>query len=275
MPTIPPEPLRQTDIQPHQAREVAESFGTDAERYDRTRPRYPEDLVERIVAASPGRDVLDVGCGTGIAARLFQAAGCRVLGVEPDPRMADFARRAGAESGIEVEVAKFEDWDPAGRQFDAVVSGQAWHWVDPVAGAAAAARVLRPGGRLAVFWNAFDPAPDVAEAFLAVYRRELPESPIARVGAASTGSYETMCATADEGLRQTGAFGDSEQWRFGWDRLYTRDEWLEQVPTFGGHNLIPPAELERLLAGLGAAIDDMGGSFTVHYVAMVLTAARK
>ena len=283
MPTIPPEPLRPTDIQPHRAREVAESFGADAERYDRTRPRYPEALIERIVAASPGRDVLDVGCGTGIAARLFQAAGCQVLGVEPDPRMADFARRhgagrgagAGAVAGIDVEVAKFEDWDPAGRQFDAVVSGQAWHWVDPVAGAAAAARVLRPGGRLAVFWNAFDPVADVAGAFLEVYRSVLPKSPIARAGLASTGSYVTMCATADEGLRQTGAFGDAEQWRFGWDRLYTRDEWLEQVPTFGGHNLIPPAELDQLLAGLGAAIDGMGGSFTMHYAAMALTAARK
>ncbi len=72
--------------------------------------------MERIVAASPGLDVLDVGCGTGIAARQFQAAGCRVLGVDPDGRMADLAR----PSGIEVEVAKFEPWDPAGRGFAAV-----------------------------------------------------------------------------------------------------------------------------------------------------------
>jgi SAM-dependent methyltransferase len=64
--------------------------------------------VERIVAASPGPDVLDVGCGTGIAARQFQAAGCRVLGVDPDARMADLTR----QSGIEVEEAKFEAWDP-------------------------------------------------------------------------------------------------------------------------------------------------------------------
>jgi len=59
----------------HQAREVAESFGADAERYDRARPGYPAAMVDRIVAASPGPDVLDVGCGTGIAARLFREAG--------------------------------------------------------------------------------------------------------------------------------------------------------------------------------------------------------
>src|SRR5271170_7009633 len=176
MPTIPPERAPDSEAEPresHQARQVAESFGTDAERYDRARPGYPDALVERIVAASPGRQVLDVGCGTGIAARQFQAAGCRVLGVEPDARMADFAR----QTGVEVEVATFEAWDSAGRTFDAVVAGQAWHWVDPVAGAAKAARVLRPGGRLAAFWHVFEPPQDVAEAVAAVYRRVVPESP--------------------------------------------------------------------------------------------------
>src|SRR3954453_11106788 len=134
MPTIPREQEPRRDLQataPHRHRTMAESFGTDPQRYDRTRPRYPDALVARIVAASPGADVLDVGCGTGTAARQFEAAGCAVLGVEPDERMAAFARRAGTA----VEVATFETWEPAGRRFDAVVAGTAWHWVDPVAGA--------------------------------------------------------------------------------------------------------------------------------------------
>lgn len=50
-------------------RELAVSFGTDAGRYDRTRPPYPAALVQAIVAAGPDRDLLDVGCSTGIAAR--------------------------------------------------------------------------------------------------------------------------------------------------------------------------------------------------------------
>ena len=47
----------------HQHRRIAESFGTDVGRYDRTRPAYPGALVEAIIAVSPGPDVLDVGCG--------------------------------------------------------------------------------------------------------------------------------------------------------------------------------------------------------------------
>src|SRR5690242_11829291 len=116
----------------HRYREIAGSFGADAERYDRTRPHYPAAVIDAIVAAAPGRSFLDVGCGTGISSRQFQAAGCTVLGVDVDDRMAEWARRRG----LDVEVGAFETWDPAGRTFDAVVAGQTWHWVDPVAGAA-------------------------------------------------------------------------------------------------------------------------------------------
>ena len=140
----------------HLQRQVAEGFGTDAGRYDRARPTYPAGLMDRIIAASPGRDVLDVGCGTGISARLFQAAGCRVLGVDPDPRMAE----QGRQGGTETEVAKFEDWDPAGRTFDAVIAAQAWHWVDPVRALPEVARVLTPGGRLGLVWNIRDERED-------------------------------------------------------------------------------------------------------------------
>jgi SAM-dependent methyltransferase len=208
--------------------------------------------------------------GGGLAARQFQAAGCRVLGVDPDGRMADLARR----NGVEVEAAAFEAWNPAGREFDAVIAGQAWHWVNPVAGAAKAAQALRPGGRLAVFWNAAQTSPEISEAFAGVYQRVqtgLPFDPWARP---ALDSCLTMCGQAADAIRQAGRFGQPEQWRFDWDRRYTRGEWLEQVPTFGGHSQIPPARLQELLAGIGAAVDAVGGSFTVHYATLAVTAAR-
>jgi SAM-dependent methyltransferase len=227
-------------------------------------------MVERIVAASPGPDFLDVGIGTGIAARQFHAAGCRVLGVDVDARMADLARR----HGLEVEVAAFEAWDPAGRAFDAVVSGQTWHWVDPVAGAAKAAQVLRPGGRLAVFWNVFQPSSEVAEAFSGVYRRVMPDVPRNPWAMSALDGYSVLFTRAVDGIRQVGAFSDPEQWRFDWQRSYTRDEWLDQLPTFGDASRFPPAKLEELLAGIGAAIDATGGNFTMRYAAVAVTAAR-
>ncbi|MFG2039641.1 class I SAM-dependent methyltransferase [Dactylosporangium sp. NPDC048998] len=258
------------EAEPHRLRTVAESFGADAERYNRARPSYPDALVERIVAESPGRSVLDVGCGTGIVARQFQAAGCTVLGIDPDPRMAEEARR----HGLDVEVATIEAWEPAGRSFDALVAGQAWHWVDPVAGAAKAAAVLRPGGRLALFWNAFEPPPDLAEGFAAVCRRVVPDLPMTHRWSFSGDDYAQLAARPAEAIRAGGAFGEPEDRRFPWEREYTRDEWLDQVPTSGGASRLPSDTLAEILAGFGAVVDAAGGAFTMRYTTVAVTAAR-
>jgi SAM-dependent methyltransferase len=214
--------------------------------------------------------VLDVGCGTGIVARLFQAAGAEVLGVDPDERMAEQAR----QRGLAVEVARIEDWDPAGRTFDAVVAGQAWHWVDPVAGARRAAQALRPGGRLAVFWNAFRPPAGFGEAMAAVFQRVLPGAPM-QGGLPGPDGYARLCDRAANGIRETGDFVKNiEQWRFDWERDYSRDEWLDAVPTFGGNNRLPADTLRELLAAIGAVVDAIGGRFTMGYTTVVSTAIK-
>jgi SAM-dependent methyltransferase len=247
----------------------AAGFGSDAQRYDRARPRYPDALVERVLRGLPGRLVLDVGTGTGIVARQFQAAGCQVLGIDADPRMAEFARG----TGVDVEVATFEAWQPAGRTYDAVVSGQSWHWVDATTGAMKAAEVLRPGGRIAVFWNTGQPPPGLAEAFAEVYRRVLPPSFAERLTPeAVAAGYDALCARAVEAIRSTGAFEEPERWRFEWTQSYTRDEWLDALQTSGG--AIPPADLGELLTGVGDAIDAAGGTFPLSYETIVVTARR-
>jgi len=249
---------------------MAESFGVDAGRYDRARPEYPRELVDRVVAASPGADFLDVGCGTGIEARQFRAAGCRVLGVDPDARMAAFARRGG----IDVEVAKFEDWEPGGRRFDAVVAGQAWHWVDPVAGPAKVARVLRPGGLLAVFAHVFQPPAVVAEAFAAACRRVLPGSPFAGETRPAAEIYDVMFTGFADAIAKADGLGAPDRWRFAWERTYTRDEWLDFLPTTGGLTLLPADALAEVLAEVGAAIDGLGGSFVLPYTTQAVVAVR-
>lgn len=270
MPTVQPE--RPDSPELHRNRQTAESFGSDAARYDRARPRYPAALVDRIVAESPGPYVLDVGCGTGTAARQFQAAGRTVLGVEPDARMAGLARRLG----VEAEVARFEAWDPAGREFDVVIAGQAWHWVDPVAGAAKAAQVLRPGGRLAAFWNAFQLPEDIADAYTTVCQRVMPDSPFdfRAVTKRALDGYQELSAKAADGIRTAGGFGDPEQWRFDWERSYTRDAWLDQLPTHGALTQLPAEQLDEVLEGVGAAVDAAGGSFMVRYTTVAVTAVR-
>jgi SAM-dependent methyltransferase len=258
MPTIPSEP--------HEHRDVAESFGATAEQYDRARPDYPTEIISRIVDAAPGRHLLDVGIGTGIAARQFQAAGCTVLGVEPDERMAELARAGGTE----VEVARFEEWEPAGRTFDAVVAAQAWHWVDPLAGAVTAAEVLRPGSRLTVFWNVFQPPPEVGAAMSDAFRRFVPDAPVF-YDRPAIDLYRSMVEKAADGMVQADAFHAPEEWRQSWSRDYTQAEWLAMLPTTGGMTRLPPETRDAMLADLATRI----GDFTVGFTTIAVTARRR
>jgi SAM-dependent methyltransferase len=259
MPTLSP--------QPHQRRELAESFGADAALYDRARPRYPDDLIEAVVASAPGRDFLDVGCGTGIGSRQFQAAGCRVLGVDVDERMAAYAR----STGVDVEVSPFESWDAAGRTFDAVVAGMTWHWIEPAIGAKKAAEVLHPGGTFAVFWYVLQPPPELGTAFAEAARDIIP----AQAAAAPSPAYEQFIDRTAESLTATGAFTDLRRPTFAWTREYTRDEWLDQLRTSGiAKSLADAGKLDALLAATGAAIDAHGGAFTLDSSAVALTATR-
>lgn len=230
-------------------------------------------MVERILASSPGRDVLDVGCGTGIVARQLQAVGCAVLGVEPDARMADFARA----SGVPVEVATFEAWEPSGRLYDAVVAGTAWHWVDPVAGPAKAASVLREHGLLSPFGTVHELPATVADALAEAFRRAMPDSPFAlpsRSNGSILDAYEGLYVRAADGIRQAGGFDEPEIWRYDRVRSLGRDAVLDLVSTSGGMTNLAPAAIAEVLTAVGAAIDELGGTVSVAYATWGVTARR-
>jgi SAM-dependent methyltransferase len=189
----------------HRDRRRAGSFGDDAERYDRVRPQYPAALIAFLLAPRP-QTVLDVGCGTGIAARLFMAQGCDVLGIEPDSRMAAVARR----QGVTVEEGTIEEWSPGDRRFDLLTAGQAWHWVDPHRGPARAAAALRPGGHIGLFWNQAQPDPSVRPSLDEAYARHAPELGRQSVlmGQRDVSLYESIA----ESFRRTGEFDDGRVW---------------------------------------------------------------
>lgn len=252
----------------HLDRSRAESFGADAERYERARPGYPDALVDALVAGGRPR-VLDVGCGTGKVARRFAERGCDVLGVEPDARMAAVARG----HGVAVEVGHIERWDPAGRVFDLVVSGQAWHWVDPVAGPAAAASVLAPGGQLGVFWNVATLPDDVRDAMSAAYRRL--GLTLDRYAVVLGNAGPERYASAAASLRVSPGFGEVTARSFEHRVTYTTAGWLDQLMTHSDHAALAQDEKERLAAAVGAVVDGVGGRLDVRYDTWLVTAARR
>jgi SAM-dependent methyltransferase len=247
-------------------RDRAESFGAVAALYDQARPSYPPALFDLLLGEGAA-DVLDIGCGTGIAAASVAARGCRVLGVEIDARMAEIARA----KGLEVEVASFEGWDDAGRRFDVVMAGQAWHWIDPQAGAQKAARVLRDRGRIGLFWNLGDPPPQLRERLSPVYSELEPELKNYSIVLGVQSGRDRESA---DGLVASGRFEDVEVRRFPWRTSYDTEGWLSFLITHSDHATLPPPRRERLLTAVGEAIDAIGGSFEVEYSAILVTGRR-
>jgi len=247
-------------------RSRAESFGAVAELYDRARPEYPPALIDALLADG-GRTVLDVGCGTGIAAALFAGRGCNVIGVEVDARMAEIAR----QKGLEVEVGAFERWDDRGRRFDLVSSGQAWHWIEPAAGVARAADVLNAQGRFGAFWNFGHPPAHVREQLAPVYDRLAPgleNYSVALDG--RLGDERTDLTIA--AIEASGRFGPPGVFRFPWTRTYDSAQWTDHLKTHSDHQSLPPEQLAELLEAVKRALHPVGGSFEMDYEAVLVTA---
>jgi SAM-dependent methyltransferase len=245
-------------------RRRASSFGEGAEQYDRVRPSYPRALIDHLMMERP-TTVLDVGCGTGITSRLFEARGCEVVGLEPDARMASVARRQGTA----VEEGTFEHWDARSRRFDLLIAGQAWHWVDPHLGASRAAEVLHPGGRLGLFWNQSNPTPQISEALQRAYVRCAPE--LAKHSVLLGQRDQSLYGAIADAVRATSRFETVSMRWFDHEATYPTEAWLELTATHSDHRTLPPDQLAELLTALRTEIDQCGGRVSVRYETTLVT----
>jgi SAM-dependent methyltransferase len=141
----------------------ARSFDAWAAEYDHYRPGYPGALFDEIAARLDLPEhprVVDLGAGTGLATLAMAARGWRMTAVEPGAPMLSVLREravAGRHSVTPVQAsAEATGLDDA--SFDLASAAQAFHWFDHAAAVAEMARIVRPGGGIALFWNVRDAA---------------------------------------------------------------------------------------------------------------------
>jgi SAM-dependent methyltransferase len=167
--------------------ERGRSFDAWADEYDRYRPSYPDELFATIQSRLelPERPhVADLGAGTGRASLAMATLGWRVTAIEPGKPMLEQLRGRASEDGLVLATvqARAEETglDPA--SVDLATAGQAFHWFDKELAVAEMARIVRPGGGVALFWNVRD---EEASPFVAGYHALLEK----RFGSADTGRY--------------------------------------------------------------------------------------
>ncbi|WP_309647206.1 methyltransferase domain-containing protein [Nocardioides sp.] len=138
---------------PSRSGSAARSFGSVADVYDRGRPSYTRDAVAWATSAEP-LTVLELGAGTGKLTGQLVGLGHDVHATDPDVAMLDVLRARLPE--VRTSVTGAEDIPAPDRSYDVVVAAQAFHWFDHERALPEIARVLKPGGHLAVVFNARD-----------------------------------------------------------------------------------------------------------------------
>ncbi|MFS0893180.1 class I SAM-dependent methyltransferase [Microbacterium sp. 179-I 3D3 NHS] len=242
--------------------ERATSFGAEAHNYEAGRPEYPFEAVAWMLETVPprARRIADVGAGTGKLTRtLASAPDAEVVAIDPDPKMLHALR--SAVPGVPAFVGTAERLPLPDDSVDAVVLGQAWHWVDPTAASAEIGRVLRRGGVLGLIWNLRDDRVD--------WVRRLTEI-------MSQSSAERMLAAGDPVV--AAPLGPLVQERWEWVRPITRKTLHAMAASRSAVITASDDEKRRIRRDIDALLDERGvqGDETIDlpYVTRAFRAVR-
>ncbi|MFN3948979.1 class I SAM-dependent methyltransferase [Microbacterium sp.] len=245
-------------------REKSTSFGQAASAYESGRPGYPAEAVAWLLApvreAGRALRVADVGAGTGKLTRSVVELGADVVAVDPDADMLATLRRN--VHGIPTFVGTAEALPLPDAGLDAVVMGQAWHWVDVEPASREIARVLRSGGELGLIWNIRDDGVDW----------------VRRLTAAMGGSNaEVLLATS--GPRVTEPFGALEHREWRWERRITLPQLRDLVLSRSDMITASPEQRARIDAAVDGVVASVpgladGGAVALPYVTHAFRARR-
>jgi SAM-dependent methyltransferase len=278
------------------ARSYGKVFNEVAVAYDRSRPTYPDALVDRAceVAGIGDRDrVLEIGCGTGQLTCSLLARGLRVTALEPGDQLIRVAEENLKDMGdVEFVHARLEDVQLPRESYEAVFSASAIHWVDPDLGWRKIADALAPSGTLALIQYLGlreQRSVDDQEALLSALRRHTGEI------AATWPTYRDLECMATGVQERRRNIADAWGWLGSYDigRDYAADLFddlqLATVPTLVEHTAdelgallgtmsfwarLSPDQREALVNETHALQERLGRPIRASTVAALLTARR-
>ncbi len=235
---------------------MSSNFGAAAEDYAKHRAGFPESLFERLASLGlcrAGVTVIDVGTGTGSLGRGFAGRGATVIGIDPDERLMQQARRLDAAAAVSTEYrhGTAERLPLPDAMADVVAAGQCWHWFDPPQAAREFARVAKPGGHVLVAHFDWLPlAGNVVEATEKLIEKHNPEWHL--------GGRDGFHPESIPHLRAAG-FGHFETFSYEVDVPYTPEAWRGRIRASAGVGAsLDPEQIRAFDAELGRTLS---GSF--------------
>lgn len=247
---------------PEVRRRLAGAFDTSAASYERGRPGYPAEALALLATEfrlGPGSSVLDVAAGTGKLTRALVATGASVTGVEPLPAMREAFR--AVLPGTEVLDGSAESLPVADASVDLVTVGQGFHWFDAPVALAEFARVLRPGGGIALLWNEANERDPLTKRLFTAMR-------------AVGNRPQTIEIDWRVAVDESGHFEPCRRGRFRWSAELSHADLLATVESRSYVSVLEPGPRAEFLAGIAALIQEFPEPFTLPYVTEVFWCRR-
>jgi SAM-dependent methyltransferase len=222
------------------------AFGAVAGEYNRLRSGPPPEAMDWMLPPD-ATDALEIGAGTGILTRLLVERVARVTAVEPDERMR--AVLGAATAGAAVKAGAAEELPAETSSCDVVIAASAWHWVDETRAVPEVARVLRPGGRLALVWSGPDRSVDWMRS---LWAGGIVFSPEERDAVDQQRGHRRVVNLDAAG---PSPFHEPETSRFRWTKPMTREDLVALSTTYSVVITMEDADRERHLSAMRRFLD--------------------
>ncbi len=245
------------------------AYGGDPEGYHAARPDYPARLFEILrerCAIGPETRAFEIGPGTGKATRPMLGLGLGALvGIEPDPRLADYLRGELADPRLALVTATFEDAELPAGGFELGYAATSFHWLDTVPALAKVARLLKPGGCWAMWWNVYqdpdrpDPFRDAVTPLIQQLRAEAPAFRDEPRQALPLGLVRALQADLRVAELRAAGFGDVEHEMIRWEASFDSAAIRALYGTFSVMRDVAPARAEGFLDQLAEIAETQFG----------------
>jgi SAM-dependent methyltransferase len=254
------------------------SFNERADEYRLARPPYPQRVYELLVqrcGLGPGKAVLEIGPGTGLATQELLARGAQVVAVETGAGLASHLEVDLGCDQLSVLRSDFETAHLPARNFDIAVAATSFHWVDRSVALPKLAALLRPSGWMAVWWTVFgDPErpTEFRSRLTDLYGEHLPDE---RRDPTDVPVPLRVDWWTDE-LQAGGWFDVVDVELIRWEHVLTGDGARRLFGSFPNVNEMPVQDREAFLAAIGDLVDSsFGGAVIDPYVTAVYLARNK